>query len=109
MDLINEQKEFLNNLLKDYVSATREGNKNKLKKIRRRCIITYVKEHKKGGNTKYIEKILDIAFDCHRMMQYINITGAKEFLNIKENEELKDPVYNVGLLDETIDGSESKQ
>ena len=90
-------------LLKEYYDFMRMGNKQGLYDLRKRCIEIFILDR---GTEEYKEKILTIGFDCHQAMKYVNITGASEFLSIKDNPELE---YKIGgYLDEADNVSKSE-
>ena len=102
MKTITEEGTNLREAARKYLGYMRDADCTKLKRLRSELMILYIHEKKKCKPNVYLEKILDLACDCHIAMKEINISKTGEFLKIKDE-------YSLGLLNETIDGSESKQ
>ena len=91
---VENPKEKIDEYKKEYSVLMKNGDIKGLKHLRSLCIQMFLFD---DINDNLKEQVLNIAFDCHRMCNYINITGAREFLSIKEHSELENPIYELGL------------
>jgi hypothetical protein len=103
-ELKDNEKIRYDDLVRRYNEYMSKSDKNELKDLRKECVEIFMLENVSEG---FKEKALSIAFDCHRMIYYINITGAGEFLKLENSFELENPLNNLGYCD-GVDDNETE-